>query len=105
MRHFQETLGSEREGINKALKDKIIGSLERTAKLVEKGREQQTKPIKGKKQQMNTDDSDWDEEDMDDAVDVMENEEPDKVVLPMKPMAIEVGSEDGETGCTEKRAR
>ena len=39
----------KQKGIRKALKDKIIGSLERTAKLVEKGREQQIKHINCKK--------------------------------------------------------
>ena len=58
----------KQKGIRKALKDKIIGSLERTAKLVENGRKQQIKPIKGKKQQMDPDDGDWDEEGRNDAV-------------------------------------
>jgi hypothetical protein len=38
----------KQKGIRKALRDKVIGSLERTSKLV-RGREQQIKPIKGKK--------------------------------------------------------
>ena len=65
--------------MSRALKDKIIGSLERTAKLVEKGREQKIKPIR-KKQQMEPDDRDWDEEGRNDVVDVMENGEPEKVL-------------------------
>ena len=69
----------KKKGISKALKDKIIGSLERTAKLVEKGREQKIKPIR-KKQQMEPDDRDWDEEGRNDVVDVMENGEPEKVL-------------------------
>ena len=69
----------KQKGISRALKDKIIGSLERTAKLVEKGREQKIKPIR-KKQQMEPDDGDWDEEGRNDVVDVMENGEPEKVL-------------------------
>jgi hypothetical protein len=52
--------------------------------------------LKGKKQQMDLDDGDWDEEGRNDVVDVMENEEPEKVVLPMQPIALEVAREDME---------
>ena len=47
---------------------------------MENGRKQQIKPIKGKKQQMDPDDGDWDKEGRNDVVDVMENEKPEKVV-------------------------
>ena len=74
----------KQQGIRKALKDIIIGSLERTVKLVEKGREHQVKPIKGKKQRTDPDDGDLGKKGMDDVVDVMENAEAGKVFLPIQ---------------------
>ena len=66
---------------------------------MENGRKQQIKPIKGKKQQMDPDDGDWDEDEegRNDVLDVMENEEP------IQPMALEVAREDMERRDALKR--
>ena len=70
---------------------------------MENGRKQQIKPIKGKKQQLEPDDEDWDEECMNDVVDVMETEEPERVVIPMQPMALKAARADMERRDALKR--
>ena len=51
---------------------------------------------------METEERDWEEDDMDDVVDVMANEEEEELVLPMQPTTLEVES-NGQAGWTEKR--
>ena len=60
---------------------------------MEKGKENQVKTIKGQNQPIETQGRDWEEEDTDDAVSVMENEQEEVLVLPMQPMALEVAKE------------
>ena len=48
---------------------------------MEKGREQQIKPTKGKKQQLEPDNEDWDEVCRNEVVNIMETEVPERVVM------------------------
>jgi hypothetical protein len=94
----------KQKGIRKALKDRVIGSLERTAKLEEKGKDQQLKSIKGKKLQLEYDDNEWEEECRNDTEDMMEMEEPERVVAAMHPTAQKSSKGGyGETRCTTER--
>ena len=86
----------KQKGIRKALKDRVIGSLERKAKLGGKGKEWQVKPIKGKKLQLEYDDDDWEEEFRNDTKDIMETEEPERIVIPMQPPTLEAERVDME---------
>ena len=56
--------------------------------------------IQGQNQQTETEERDWDEDDTDDVVDVIENEQGKELVLPMQPTTLEVES-NGEAGWTE----
>ena len=77
----------KQKGIRKALKDRVIGSLERTAKLVEK-------PIKGKKLELEYEDDNLEDEGKNDMEVIMETEEPDRVNVPMQPTALEAARVD-----------
>ena len=67
-------------GLSKELKDRVTINLEST-KQVEKVKEHLMEPIKGQNQQIETEEKDWEEEDKDDAVDVMVNEQEEVLTL------------------------
>ena len=58
--------------------------------------------LKGQNQLKETEKRDWEEDDMDDVVEVMANEQEEELVLPMQPTTLEVES-NGKAGWTEKR--
>ena len=60
------------------------------------GKDQQVKPIKGKKLQLEYDEDEWEEECRNDVEDIMETEEPERVVVPIQPTALEAARVDME---------
>ena len=70
------------KGLKKELKDRVTRNLERTKKVeVKKVKEHLMEPIHDYNQPIKTEEKDWGEDDMDDAVEVMENKQEEVLTL------------------------
>ena len=56
-------------------------------------------------QQTETEERDWDEDDTDGVVDIMENEQDEKVLLPMQPMEVARETMEGPDEMTREQER